>query len=114
MTSADDAQLAALDRQLWTEAPATSFLAHGRVDEGRDKDQPILLSTRTTAPNGARNIALVDGQWRPSALGFERAFYLFNEETIGAAREAWKALAEEPGVERHYWAREDGRWIRKA
>ena len=110
----DPADRAGLDRTLWTQAPATSFLAHGVVDEGRDKDQPILLSSRTTAPNGARNIALADGLWRPAALEFDRAFHLFDETTIEAARDAWKSLGEHDGVERNYWAQEEGRWVRKA
>lgn len=113
MTSADEAQLATLDRSLWTHTP-DSFLAHGREGGPRDVDQPILLSTRTVAPNGARNIALADGEWRPAALGFDRAFMLFDGETIEAARVAWKELGDEQGVERHYWAREDGKWVQRA
>ncbi|MCJ8190034.1 DNA polymerase III subunit chi [Sphingomicrobium aestuariivivum] len=110
----DPAELAGLDRKLWTEAPADSFLAHGVVDEGRDKDQPILLTGRTVAPNSARNIVIADGQWRGAALDYDRAFYLFDEDTIAGARAAWKELAGAEGVERHYWAREEGRWVQKA
>ena len=113
VVSADEAQLARLDRTLWT-AGEDSFLAHALVDGTDDTIQPILLTTRTVAPNGARNILLADGQWRPAALSFERAFMLFDEETIAGARVAWKSLGEESDVERHYWAREDGKWVQRA
>ncbi len=106
--------LASLNRQLWTGGAPSSFLAHGREGGSDDKRQPVLLSTRTTAPNQARNIALVDGEWRTAALNYDRAFYLFDAATIDLARTAWKSLGDEAGVERHYWAQEDGRWVEKA
>ena len=113
VTSEDEAQLATLDRQLWREGRET-FLAHGREGGADDTRQPILLSTRTLAPNEARHIALADGKWRPAALDFDRAFMLFGDASIDGARAAWKELGSADGVERHYWAREDGRWTRKA
>ena len=36
------------------------------------------------APNLARNMLIADGEWREAALGFDRAFYLFDERR-------WKA-----------------------
>lgn len=113
MVAEDEALLASLDRQLWEEGGQGSFLAHGIADEGADQRQPILLSTRTVAANRARHIALADGVWRPAALNFDRAFFIFDPETIDAARTAWKDLANEEGVERHYWAREDGKWVER-
>ena len=102
-----------MDRQLWDQGPL-SFLAHGIAGEGEDKVQPILLSRTSDAPNGARNLLIADGEWREIALGFERAFFLFGDETIEAARLAWKLLSGRDNVERHYWAQEDGRWEKKA
>ena len=107
----DEKLLAAIDRQLWDEP---GFLAHGREGGADDQHQPILLSTRDVAANRARNVAIIDGRWRPTALSFERAFFLFDEAHLDGAREAWKTLGGADGVERHYWAREDGRWIQKA
>ena len=107
------AELARIDRQLWDQGPL-SFLAHGIAGEGEDKVQPILLSLTSDAPNGARNLLIADGEWREVALGFERAFFLFGDETIEAARLAWKLLSGREGVERHYWAQEDGSWAKKA
>ena len=55
-----------------------------------------------------------DGRWRDAALGFDRAFYLFDADTLEAARLAWKLLAGREGVERRYWAQESGKWVQKS
>jgi DNA polymerase-3 subunit chi len=109
----DEALLARLDRQLWDQGE-TSFLAHAVAGGSDDSRQPILLSTAIDAPNLARNLLIADGEWRDAALGFERAFYLFDSTTLNAARLAWKLLSGREGVERHYWAQEAGKWVEKA
>jgi DNA polymerase-3 subunit chi len=109
----DEALLARLDRMLWDEGP-TSFLPHGLAGGVDDARQPILLSTSPDAPNQARNMLIADGTWREAALGFDRSFYLFDSSTLEAARLAWKLLAGREGIERRYWAREDGKWTRKS
>jgi DNA polymerase-3 subunit chi len=109
----DEALLARLDRMLWDEGP-TSFLPHGLAGGVDDARQPILLSTSPDAPNEARNMLIADGNWREAALGFDRSFYLFDSSTLEAARLAWKLLAGREGIERRYWAREDGKWTRKS
>ena len=108
----DEALLARLDRQLWDQG-AASFLPHGISGGSDDARQPVLLSSAVDAPNLARNLLIADGEWRDAALGFERAFYLFDSATLDAARLAWKLLSGREGVERHYWANEDGRWVEK-
>ena len=111
---ADDAALLArLDRLLWDQGEA-SFLPHGLAGGNDDSAQPILLSSSIDAPNLARNLLIADGAWREAALGYERAFYLFDGDSVEGARLAWKLLAGRDGVERHYWGHEDGRWVRKA
>ena len=112
IVAADEHQLARLDRQLWDQG-AASFLPHGLAGGSEDQSQPILLSTGTDAPNLARNLLIADGEWRDAALGYDRAFYLFDAETLDGARLAWKLLAGREGVERYYWAQEDGRWTKK-
>ena len=112
VVAADDGQLARLDRMLWDQGPA-SFLPHGLAGGPEDSRQPVLLSTTADAANRARNILIADGKWREAALAFHRAFYLFDQETLEEAREAWRSLAGSDEVERHYWAREDGRWTEK-
>ena len=98
---------------LWDQG-AASFLPHGLAGGSDDAAQPILLSTGTDAPNLARNLLIADGEWREAALGYDRAFYLFDGDTLEGARLAWKLLAGRDGVERNYWAHEDGRWVKKA
>jgi len=112
VVAGDDGLLARLDRQLWDQGD-TSFLPHGIAGRSDDARQPILLSASDDAPNLARNILIADGEWRDAALGFDRAFYLFDGDTLEGARLAWKLLAGREGVERHYWANEDGRWVEK-
>jgi DNA polymerase-3 subunit chi len=112
VVAADEGMLARLDRQLWDQG-AASFLPHALAGGQDDTVQPILLSTGTDAPNLARNILLADGEWREAALAYDRAFYLFDEATLEGARLAWKLLAGRDGVERNYWALEDGRWTKK-
>ena len=101
-------QIRRLDEQLWTYA-ADSFLPHGR--EPADS-QPVLLSTEPAAANGAANIALVDGRWRDEALGFDRAFYFFDNDGLDGARAAWRGLKDRPGVEPRYWKQDEpGKWV---
>ena len=107
----DEAYLARLDRQLWSDGP--SFLPHGLAGGTDDSRQPILLSTQPDAPNQARNMLIADGTWREAALSYERSFYLFDNDTLEGARLAWKLLAGREGVERRYWANENGKWVKK-
>ncbi len=57
---------------------------------------------------------IADGEWRDSALSYDRSFYLFDSTNLEAARLAWKLLAGREGVDRRYWAREDGKWVNKS
>jgi DNA polymerase-3 subunit chi len=109
----DEALLTRLDRMLWDQGP-TSFLPHGLASGAEDARQPILLSTSPDAPNLARNMLIADGQWRDAALTYDRSFYLFDSATLQGARLAWKLLSGREGVERHYWAQENGKWVNKA
>ena len=109
----DEPFLARLDRMLWDQG-ATSFLPHGLAGGADDARQPILLSTSPDAPNLARNMLIADGIWRDAALSYDRSFYLFDGSNLEGARLAWKLLAGREGVERRYWAREDGKWVNKS
>jgi DNA polymerase-3 subunit chi len=109
----DEVFLARLDRMLWDQGP-TSFLPHGVAGGADDARQPILLSTSPDAPNLARNMLIADGVWRDAALTYDRAFYLFDDSNLDEARLSWKLMSGREGVERRYWAREAGKWVRKA
>jgi DNA polymerase III subunit chi len=108
----DELFLARLNRMLWDQGP-TSFLPHGVAGGADDVRQPILLSTSPDAPNLARNMLIADGIWRDAALTYDRSFFLFDAGSLKTARDAWKALAEREGIERRYWAQEDGKWVQK-
>ena len=108
----DEALLARLDRMLWDQGPA-SFIPHAVAGGSDDARQPILLAASPDPANRARNLLIADGKWREAALGFERAFYLFDSATLEEARSAWRSLADSE-AERHYWANEGGRWAEKA
>jgi len=106
--SDDAGQLDAISGALWT-ARTDSFLAHAKSGEGDDALQPILLSQDTDAPNGAKFVALADGNWRAVTQDFERIFYLFPPEQTDNARSAWRTLGD--GVERRYWTQDGGKWV---
>ena len=109
----DEATLARLDRLLWDQG-ASSFIPHGLAGGPDDSAQPILLSAGSDAPNRARNVLVADGKWREAVLAYDRAFHLFDADSLADARLAWKLLAGRGAVERHYWGFEDGRWVKKA
>ncbi|MEO7278157.1 MAG: DNA polymerase III subunit chi [Sphingomicrobium sp.] len=113
IVAADEQYLARLDRMLWDQGPA-SFLSHALAGGTDDARQPILLSTSPDAPNLARNMLIADGEWRDAALDYDRSFYLFDQDALEGARLAWKLLSGREGVERHYWAQDDGKWVKKA
>ncbi|MBW8785461.1 MAG: DNA polymerase III subunit chi [Novosphingobium sp.] len=100
VVSEDTGLLERIDTALWERLPE-SFLGHGTAGGAHDARQPILLSTALEPANGARFVAFADGVWR-EPTGFERAFLLFDEGTIIAARECWRALGGSAG-ERHFW-----------
>ncbi len=112
IVASDENYLARLDRMLWDQG-AGSFLPHALAGGADDARQPILLSTSPDAPNLARNMLIADGEWRDAALDYDRSFYLFDQASLDGARLAWKLLSGREGVERRYWAQEDGRWVKK-
>ena len=112
IVAGDEAYLAKLDRILWDQGQC-NFLPHGLAGGTDDARQPVLLSTSPDAPNQARNMLIADGEWREAALTYDRSFYLFDDATLEGARLAWKLLAGREGVERRYWAYEDGKWVKK-
>lgn len=109
IVSDDAGQRAAIDRLLWDYAPE-SFLAHAQAGVGDDAAQPVLIAADTPAANAARHILIADARWRDAALDFDRAFHLFDEDSIVTARAAWKGLADRQGVERRYWKQGEGGW----
>ena len=110
VVSGDPGQRAVIGRELWRGGPE-EFLANGEADAGQAERQPILLSDKIEAANGASMVLLADGRWRPEALQFERALLLFGAAETDAARALWRELdgAEEVVREIHKQD-ESGRW----
>jgi DNA polymerase-3 subunit chi len=110
----DESLAARLDAHLWNYRP-DSFLPHGRAGKPGETDQPVLIGAACDAVNGARNVALADGIWRDKALAFDRAFLFFDSDRIAEARQAWRELSGNAGLERRYWKQDDGgKWTREA
>lgn len=110
VVAGDDAQRARISDGLWAGSP-DSFLAHGHAGEALASVQPILLAPACDAANGARHVALADGLWREEALGFDRAFYFFDAQTIEGARASWRTLAKRDGVSPRFWRQEGRKWV---
>ncbi|CAM8648486.1 DNA polymerase III subunit chi [Sphingobium sp.] len=98
---------------LWA-GPPESFLAHGRAGDGGEAQQPILLSEACEALNGAAHIALADGIWRDAALGFERAFYFFDDDTVDGARSSWRVLSKREETVSRYFKQDGRKWVQMA
>lgn len=112
VVSADSGQREAIARALWESRPA-AFLANGEAGEAHAARQPILLSDSNSAENGASHVIYADGEWRDPA-GFARAFLLFDEATIDAARATWRGLQGGEGMERAFYRQDGGKWVKVA
>ena len=110
VVSADPDQREAISLGLWN-AGAESFLANGEADGPSPEAQPILLSETPDPVNAASHVIFADGEFR-SPEGFARAFLLFDEGNVQAARETWKSLDD--GNERAFFRQEDGKWVKVA
>jgi DNA polymerase-3 subunit chi len=113
VVAADDSQRAAISKALWEAKPET-FLANGEASAAHAERQPILLSAACEPVNGARYAVLADGTWRDQAGDFERAFLLFGDAGVEAARATWRRFDGREDVARSYYAQEDGKWVKKA
>ncbi|RMF15810.1 MAG: DNA polymerase III subunit chi [Alphaproteobacteria bacterium] len=105
-----------IDCLLWSYDPA-SFLPHGRVGEGREADQPVLIGWDDRIPeNGAQVLVLVEAAALPdpeTAGHFRRGAYLFDANRPGmleAARAAWRAAADLAPVRSYWQQQERGGW----
>ncbi len=110
VVSGDGAQLDRIGAALWDRLPDT-FLANGRAGQPHEERQPILLSDQPQAGNGARYLAIADGEWREGDVPFARTFYFFDEASLQGARDCWRMLGNREGVDRRFWKQEGGRWV---
>ena len=111
VVAADPAQREAISQTLWETAPE-AFLANGLAGEGHDARQPILISDRCDAANGATHVIFADGVWDDAARGFARSFLLFGEATLPDARACWRGLDGTEGLERSFFRQDGGKWTK--
>jgi len=110
-----DERLAALDVALWLSANP-DWLPHGTPTTGNAELQPIWLTTRDEAPNGARFLFLVDGANSMRLDAFDRVFDLFDgndEAAVATARQRWTATRA-AGHTLTYWQQTARGWEKKA
>ena len=114
--TADEAARDALNERLWT-FREDSFLPHGAAGDGEAASQPIFLTAIDENPNGA-NLRVVlnpTEATRYVADAASQVIVLFDardEETMAAARLAWKALTAK-GASVSYWREGDeGEWVK--
>lgn len=113
----DPERLAWLDEQLWLMGEE-SFLPHGLAGGPHDAEQPVLLTTQSSAPNGAQALIAIDSaEVAPEELaGLARASIVFDGAdpvAVEAARGQWRALVA-AGARAVYWSQESGAWQKKA
>lgn len=112
VVSAKADQRAAISKGLW-HAGDDSFLANGEAGGEGAERQPILISDRPEATNGASHAIFADGTYR-DVPGFARTFLLFDDASLQHARQTWKALSDREGLERSFFRQEGGKWVKVA
>lgn len=101
-----------ISRELWKAGPE-SFLANGEASAAAAENQPILLSDKAEPANKASHVIYADGEYR-EADGFARAFLLFDEGTVEAARGTWRSLDGKEPLERAFFRQDGGKWVKVA
>ncbi len=111
---ASEERVDALDTALWL-CPDPDWLPHGTARTNEADLQPIWLTTRDEAPNGAKFLFLIDGADSASLAAFERVFDLFDgrdEAALAAARARWRT-AKAAGHDVAYWQQGERGWEKK-
>ncbi|MEL7446610.1 MAG: DNA polymerase III subunit chi, partial [Pseudomonadota bacterium] len=112
VVAADRDQRKALSSGMWQSGPE-NFLANGDAEDGNAQKHPVLLSASCEAVNSASHVIFADGVWRQPE-GFDRAFLLFDDDSVEAARETWRSLDGAEELERSFFRQEAGKWVKVA
>ncbi len=105
--------VAALDAALWA-CTDPDWLPHGTEETGDPDLQPIWLTTRDEAPNGAKYLFLLDGMRSARLADYARVFDLFDgrdDQAVAAARERWRDAKDQHVLT--YWQQGDKGWKKK-
>ncbi len=111
---ASEARVQALDAALWL-CPEPDWLPHGTAATGEADLQPIWITHRDEAPNGAKFLFLLDGAESAALADFTRVFDLFDgrdEAATTAARIRWVAR-KAAGHSMTYWQQGPTGWHKK-
>ncbi len=108
-----------LNNMLWDFAP-TEFLPHGVPEDGKSKNQPIILTDDDSVPNNA-DMCIAIGGVLGTSIGAEDIFSfaavldIFNssEAQTKNARLRWKSLKNQE-VELSFLAQTESGWQKKA
>jgi DNA polymerase-3 subunit chi len=104
------------DEFLWTYQDE-SFLPHGRDDQGRADQQPVLLANSVESAEGFDAVFLIDGADVKDVNAAERVMVMIDgrrEESVQRERGRWKTL-KDAGATMSYWQQgERGGWEKKA
>ncbi len=104
----------ALDSALWL-SHDPDWLPHGTQASGNADLQPIWLTDRDEAPNGAKFLFLLDGAKSATLEKFDRIFDLFDgrdEEVVQAARARFRAC-KAAGHTITYWQQTEKGWEKR-
>ena len=104
----------ALDSALWL-CHDPDWLPHGTQAGGNADLQPIWITDRDEAPNGAKFLFLLDGADSATLASFERVFDLFDgrdEDAVQAARTRFRAR-KVAGHALTYWQQTEKGWEKK-
>jgi DNA polymerase III subunit chi len=111
-----DERAEAISSALWNHAE-DGFIPHGTKQDGRAAEQPVWITEGDDRPNDPQALFLVDGAEAGDVSALARVVRVFDgntEDSVVAARAAWKQ-AKAAGHDISYWQQDDrGRWINKA
>lgn len=108
-------RIEALDVALWT-YDAGSFLPHGYVHDGSEKQQPIWLTTGEDNPNEADVLILVDSITHGAMGMYKLCCEIFDgndEDAVSSARSRWKEYKQQGFTLAYYQQNEQGKWEKK-
>lgn len=112
----DGSDLTDWDDYLWTYQDS-SFLPHGREDQGRADQQPILLANTADRADGFDAVFLIDGADVATLNGVSRVMVMIDgrsQEAVQRERARWKTLSDS-GAAMSYWQQSaQGGWEKKA
>ncbi|WP_298918729.1 DNA polymerase III subunit chi [uncultured Algimonas sp.] len=112
----DGTDLAEWDDYLWT-FQDQSFLPHGREDQGRADQQPVLLANKADSADGFDAVFLIDGADVGDVSAVSRVMVMIDgrsQDAVKRERARWKALADADATMSYWQQGERGGWEKKA